>query len=228
MYAQHGCRGGAGSAVPSHPRQEQQAFTADEIAEMVVAARGRIVRTASGHPRFSGLTPDDVEELFDATSEIVVRRHEDYTDSDHVGASLWTGMELRARDLFRRRSRRGADADPADAGLPRGRSRGPRRADLSGAGASARHRLPCRTRPGGGRRLAARPRRRALGRRRGATPRGQPPRGRGAPRRRAAKARDVRGACPGRPVVRPASDGHRPDARGGRRRRDPSVGRSPI
>ncbi|WP_372790473.1 hypothetical protein [Paraconexibacter sp.] len=79
---------------------------------MVVDARGRIVRTAHGHPRFSGLTPDDVEELFDATSEIVVRRHQVYSDADHVGASLWTGMELRARDLFRRRSRRGPDADP--------------------------------------------------------------------------------------------------------------------
>jgi len=100
--------------VPPHGQHNTDgaAFTADEVARMVVDARTRVVRTASGHPRFSGLSADDVVELFDATSEIVVRRHDSYANADHVGASLWTGMELRARDLFRRRTRRGAEVDP--------------------------------------------------------------------------------------------------------------------
>lgn len=80
---------------------------------MVVDARRRVTLRASRHPRFSGLSEDDVEELFDATSEVVIGRPDRYANADHVSASLWKGMELRARDTFRRRRRRGVELDPA-------------------------------------------------------------------------------------------------------------------
>ncbi|MTD46225.1 hypothetical protein GKE82_18510 [Conexibacter sp. W3-3-2] len=81
------------------------------MAEMVVSARARMTTSAARHPRFSGLSEHDVEELFDATSEILVGRADRFENADHVRASLWTGMELRARDVFRRRQRRGFELD---------------------------------------------------------------------------------------------------------------------
>lgn len=95
---------------PSAPGRS--AFTPEEIGAMIAAARERLVRVAGRHSRFDGLSPDDVEELFDATSEVVLRRHETFVSDDHVRASLWHGMDLRARDVFRRRRRRGLELDP--------------------------------------------------------------------------------------------------------------------
>lgn len=89
------------------------AFTAEQVAAMVIEARARVTGTAARHPRFTGLSEDDVEELFDATSEVVVGKHGSYANAEHVRASLWRGMELRALDVFRRRGRRGLELDPA-------------------------------------------------------------------------------------------------------------------
>jgi len=88
------------------------AFTTDEVARMVIEAREQVVRRAYGHRQFSGLSRHDVEELFDSTTEIVIRDPSRYVDVDHVQASLWRGMHLRALDVFRRRKRRGYEADP--------------------------------------------------------------------------------------------------------------------
>jgi len=89
-----------------------RAFTTDQVARMVIEAREQVVRRAHGHRQFSGLSRHDVEELFDSTTEIVIRDPARYTDADHVRASLWNGMHLRALDAFRRRKRRGFEADP--------------------------------------------------------------------------------------------------------------------
>lgn len=92
---------------------QTHAFTADQVARMVIEAREQVVRRAYGHRQFSGLSRHDVEELFDSTTEIVIRDPGRYADAGHVQASLWRGMHMRALDVFRRRKRRGFEADPA-------------------------------------------------------------------------------------------------------------------